>query len=261
MKVAFFQLDIIWENAQWNLDKVGQWVKGLGSDIDLVILPEMFATGFSMNPEKIAQSMDGEIVTYITNLAKESQKAFIFSAAIKEEEKQKGLYYNRLFFIAPDDTRLVYDKRHLFRMANEQDFYTQGKQQLIIHYKGMKIMPLICYDLRFPVWSRAANKCDILIYVASWPESRDYTWNTLLRARAIENQCYVFGVNRVGDDPKNHYCGSSVALDYLGKEISTADRNLECGVVVNIEKSPLDEFRAGFPTYMDADKFSIDIED
>lgn len=262
MKIAFFQMDCMWESSTWNLDKVSQWSRGLESDIDLIVLPEMFATGFSMDPSKIAQGMDGEIVVQVTALAVEIKKAFIFSAAIKSEGRDGAEhFYNRLFFIAPDGTRMIYDKRHLFRMANEHKHYAEGEQQLFIHYKGFKIMPLICYDLRFPIWSRAANGCDLLIYIASWPSARRYAWETLLRARAIENQCYVLGVNRVGDDPKNHYCGSSVALDFMGQPIASATDDLECGVVAQLDKAKLDEFRAGFPAFMDADKYTINIEE
>lgn len=262
MKVAVFQMDIVWENPQWNLDKVSNWARGLESDVELVVLPEMFATGFSMNPSSIAQTDTGEIVLFMTNLAIEVGKAFIFSAAIKSVN-QKGVekFYNRLYFIGPDGVRMVYDKRHLFRMAGEHNFYSDGEQQLFVHYKGLKIMPLICYDLRFPIWSRAANSCDILIYIASWPEARRYAWDTLLRARAIENQCYVLGVNRCGDDPKNHYVGSSVVLDFMGKPIAMAEDNMECGVVCDVDKAAIDEFRKGFPAQMDADKYSIQIEE
>lgn len=261
MKVAFFQMDIVWENPTWNLDKVAQWVRGLDTEVDLVILPEMFASGFCMDSERIAQPMDGQIVTYMQDLSVQTGKAIIFDAAIKATDRaEKEKIYNRLIFVAPDNTRLVYDKHHLFRMAGEQNHYDAGDQQLIIHYKGFKIMPLICYDLRFPIWSRKASECDLLIYVASWGESRRYAWDTLLRARAIENQCYVVGVNRVGDDPKEHYCGSSVALDFFGKPIAQADDDLECGVCAELDKEKLDQFRKSFPAAMDADKYTINLD-
>lgn len=259
MKVALFQMDSMWENPAWNIDKVALWAEGLPADIDLCVLPEMFATAYSMNPKRIAQPSDGEIVTRMQNLAISTGKAFIFSAAISATDREQGSeqYYNRLFFMAPDGARLVYDKRHLFRMAGEHEHYAAGTQQLIVHYKGFKICPMVCYDLRFPAWSRVAKECDLLIYIASWGAPREYAWSSLLRARAIENQCFTVGVNRVGDDPASHYSGDSVILDFMGKPIVTATPDLECSVSAELDIEALNEFRTVFPAAMDADNITI----
>ncbi|MFI3294922.1 MAG: nitrilase-related carbon-nitrogen hydrolase, partial [Rikenellaceae bacterium] len=228
MKIAIFQMDTTWEAPQWNIEKAALWVEGLDAEVELCVLPEMFATGFSMNPERIAQRMDGEIVTQMTDLALRTGKALIFSAAIEDTDRHTGksMFYNRLFFIAPDGTRLVYNKRHLFRMAGEHKHYGEGDNHMVIHYKGWRIATYICYDLRFPVWSRKSAECDLAVYIASWPEPRSYAWSTLLRARAIENLCYTVGVNRSGDDPANHYSGDSVILDYMGMPLAQATPSL-----------------------------------
>ncbi|MEG1606695.1 MAG: nitrilase-related carbon-nitrogen hydrolase [Mucinivorans sp.] len=259
MKVAAIQMDSLWENPSANLIKARQIV--LSTDAELLVFPEMFATGFSMNPQRIAQKMAGEVVTRMTELAIESGKALIFSAAIEDAHStapNESHFYNRLFFIAPDGTRLVYDKRHLFRMANEQEFYAAGQNRLVIHYKDFRICPMVCYDLRFPVWSRQKGDYDLLIYIASWPEVRSYAWTTLLRARAIENQCYLMGVNRVGNDPKNLYSGDSVVVNFLGQPLVEATPSTEQVVSVELSLQELEQFRAGFPASMDADKFTIE---
>lgn len=253
MKVALFQMDIKWESAPQNLDKVEKWVSELDADIELVVLPEMFATGFSMQPEKVAQPMEGEIVTRLVSLAHRSDKAIVASVAIAED----GEYYNRLFFIRPDKEYHYYDKRHLFRMGGEDKKYASGTERLIIEYRGLRIMPLICYDLRFPVWSRNRNDYDLLIYVANWPGVRRYAWQTLLRARAIENQCYCIGVNRSGNDPKNSYTGDSVVLDYLGQPIIECNPGQEEMIQVELSIEQLEEFRRGFPAALDSDRFEI----
>ncbi len=252
LRVAGVQFDMEWEAVEKNLQHIGELVDR--TDADLVVLPEMCATGFSMNSRIIAQNEHGEIVSAIRAMAKSSGKAIIFSAAISEDDK----FYNRLFFITPDGEYQTYDKRHLFRMAGENEQYSAGSERLIVQYKGFRICPLVCYDLRFPVFSRGADLYDVLIYIASWPEARSYAWSTLLRARAIENQAYCIGVNRVGSDPKNRYSGNSTILDYLGTPIAEAKDNGEEEVIYGtLSLDNLKEYKEGFAAYLDADKFTI----
>lgn len=253
LKVAAAQIDCLWENVTENLRKVCDAVHN--SSADLVVFPEMFATGFSMSPEKIAQPSDGTIVSSMRSLATQSGKALIFSAAISENDN----FYNRLFFIFPDGELKTYDKRHLFRMAGEQNHYAAGDDRLIVEYKGFRICPLVCYDLRFPVFSRrtTAGNYDLLIYIASWGAARSYAWTTLLRARAIENQTYCIGVNRVGDDPKEGYSGDSVVLDFFGRPLVEAKSGCEQVVEAELSLEKLEKFRTSFPAAADADNFAI----
>lgn len=261
LKIAIFQLDMIWEAPEANCKKVAEWIASpAAADADLVVLPEMFATGFNMNPEAIAQPMDGYIVNFMRDLAVSSGKAIITSIAIEDHvrrtEPEMG-YFNRLFFFTPDGVWLTYNKRHLFRMAGEHNIYTEGRERLIVHYKGFRICPLICYDLRFPVFSRNRNQYDILVYVACWPAVRSFAWSSLLVARAIENQAFVIGVNRVGSDPKNVYSGDSVVLDFMGKEITSVEPSTEGLAFTTISLNALEQFREGFPAHLDADTFAL----
>lgn len=265
LKIAIVQMSIAWENPDANCTKIEEWVLNKTEDADLVVLPEMFATGFNMNPAEIAQEMDGEIVTRMQALAVKSGKAIIGSVAIHDHirrEKPETGYYNRLFFWTPDGVYLTYNKRHLFRMAGEHEVYQEGHTKLIVHYKGFRICPMICYDLRFPVWSRqhSGQEYDVLVYIACWPEVRRYPWSTLLKARAIENLAYVVGVDAVGEDPKNTYSGDSVILDYLGMPMAEVTPYKEGIAFATLDMDPLEQFRQKFPAYMDADRFSIQLE-
>lgn len=253
LTVAAAQIDSLWQDVSANLARATDVV--LNTSVDLVVLPEMFTTGFSMSPEKTAQPMNGTIVNSMRKLAISSGKAIIFSTAISEN----GNYYNRLFFIFPDGEFKTYDKRHLFRMAGEQNHYAAGDDQLIVEYKGFRICPLVCYDLRFPVFSRrtTVGDYDLLIYIASWGAARSYAWSTLLRARAIENQTYCIGVNRVGDDPKEDYSGDSVVLDFFGRPIIEAKSGCEQVVEAELSLEELERFRTSFPAAADADNFAI----
>lgn len=261
LKIAIFQLDMIWEDPEANCRKVAEWIASpAAADADLVVLPEMFATGFSMNPANIAQPMDGYIVTFMRELAMSSGKAIITSVAIEDHIRRTAPetgYFNRLFFFTPEGVYLTYNKRHLFRMAGEHEIYTGGHSRLIVHYKGFRICPLICYDLRFPVFSRNNNQYDVLVYVACWPAVRSFAWSSLLVARAIENQCFTVGVNRVGNDPKNAYSGDSVVLDFLGKPRAAAEPSVEGMTLATISLEALQEFRKGFPAHLDADHFEL----
>lgn len=259
LKVGAFQMDIAWESVTDNLQKVRQWIGNC--DAELVVLPEMFATGFSMSPERISQPMTGEIVRELTKIAVESQKAIITSIAIELDttfgRSPKEGYVNRLLFFTPDGVNLTYDKRHTFRMAGEHLKYESGEKRLVVHYKGFRICPMVCYDLRFPVWSRNRGDYDVLAYIACWPEVRSYAWSTLLRARAIENLSYCIGTNRVGNDPKNRYSGDSVVLDFMGKPLAQAEPYNEQMVTTELSLDKLEEFRTAFPAHMDADDFQI----
>lgn len=251
LRIAAFQMNIAWEDASTNLTKVEKWVNQV--DAELVVLPEMFATGFSMSPTKIAEPISGEIVNRMQALSKSSGKAIISSIAIKEQNK----YYNRLFFFTPEGKYWTYDKRHTFRMGGEHLKYESGHERLVVNYRGLRICPLVCYDIRFPVWSRNRGDYDVLIYIASWPDVRNHAWQCLTRARAIENQCYCVGVNRCGDDPQNHYTGETVILDFMGLPIAQADPDKEHMIVAEISLDKLNEFRESFPAYLDADQFLI----
>lgn len=251
IKIAAAQSDIFWEDVPQNLAGAREMI--LSSDADVVILPEMFATGFSMDSRKIAQKPSGEIVTSMTAIAREAGRAVVFSAAIEED----GKIYNRLYFITPEGECSTYNKRHLFRMAGENENYSAGDERLIVEYKGFRICLMVCYDLRFPVFSRNSNCYDVLVYIASWPSARSYAWNTLLRARAIENQCYTVGVNRVGNDPKNVYSGSSVILDFMGQPIVEAKDSEVDVVSAELSMEKLTEYKKNFAAYLDADKFEI----
>ncbi|HBK70487.1 MAG TPA: amidohydrolase, partial [Flavobacteriaceae bacterium] len=208
LKITIIQSELVWENSAQNRQVFLEKIKSISEVVDLIILPEMFTTGFTMNPEKVAETMDGETIHWLKYLAKEKNTAITGSLIIKEGNK----YYNRLVFVHPTGEIKTYDKRHTFTLAGEDKIYTAGNKKLIVAYKGWKICPMICYDLRFPVWSRNTDDYNLLIYVANWPKPRITAWSTLLKARAIENMSYVVGVNRIGADDNGHeYSGNSAA--------------------------------------------------
>lgn len=262
LKVSYLQLDLYWENSQANLDHIEDCLSGIESSVDLVVLPEMFNTGFSMNSSKLAQSMDGVLVKAISKWSKHYGFAIIGSFICEEQ----GQYFNRLLFVHPDGKIEKYDKRHLFRMANETESFSPGTDRLIVTYKGWKIMPLVCYDLRFPVWSRnqfkvenekVISEYDLMIYVANWPAARVGAWDKLLLARAIENQACVVGVNRTGFDGNNiEYNGHSTVIDAKGEYLKEPFESVGIQTVL-IRKDNLEEFRAKFPVGMDADRFEF----
>ena len=213
MKTALIQTSLIWENPTENRSHLAQKITGFMEDVDLIVLPEMFSTGFTMNPKAVAETMNGETVAWLQHLAKAKNCAITGSLVIEE----KGKFYNRLVFVFPNGDIQHYDKRHLFTLAGEDKVYSAGKQKLIVEYKGFRICPLICYDLRFPVFSRNVEDYDVLLYVANWPKIRTNAWDILLKARAVENMCYVVGVNRIGSDfNKLEYVGQSQVIDELG---------------------------------------------
>lgn len=253
MKVGLIQTDLLWEKPEANWKYFEEKIKSITEEIDLIILPEMFTTGFSMNPKNIAETMDGETISLLKDLAKQKNVAITGSLIIAEN----GKFYNRLVFVFPSGEIKKYDKRHLFSLAGEEKIYTAGTEKLIVEYKGWKICPLICYDLRFPVFSRNVEDYDLLIYVANWPKPRTNAWDTLLRARSIENMCYTIGVNRIGIDESNHeYIGHSQAVDFLGNSILEPQK-AEGVFTAILDKNQMLENRQKFGFLNDKDAFEI----
>ncbi len=253
LKITVIQADLIWEKPEANLQKFEEKIEHLDENTDLIILPEMFAYGYSMKPQKFASYQD-KIMQTVAEAAALKQ-AVICTGVITE---RKGDYYNTLVWMHPDGSCQMYDKRHLFSFAGEQFYYKPGTEQIICKVKGWRVKPLICYDLRFPVWSRNRNDYDLLVYIANWPESRQNAWSTLLKARAIENQVYVAGVNRVGKDGNGVYhSGDSVVVDPKGHVISDIKPHKEAVQTLSLDLDALNAFRKKFPVGQDADKFSI----
>jgi len=253
LTVVYIQADLIWENSDANLKNFEKYFKQI-EKADIVVLPEMFNTGFSMNVKELAQTMQGEVATWLKTKAMEHKFAIMGSIIINDENN----YYNRLLMAYPNGELEWYDKRHLFRMGNEHENYSAGSRMPVFNYLGWRIRPLICYDLRFPVWSRNQNNYDLLIYVANWPKSRSEVWLTLLKARAIENQCYVVGVNRVGTDGMGiEYSGDSMVIDPKGNVVSALSENANGIGISSISLSELQLFRQKFPVHFDADDFNI----
>jgi len=253
LNITIVQSNLVWENIDANLENFAKKLENVGA-ADLIVLPEMFNTGFSMNSKNLAEKPDGKSVKWLVNLAKEKNSALIASLIIEENQQ----FFNRLYFIFPNGDLQFYNKRHLFRMANEHNYYSAGDKDLIVNYKGWRIKPLVCYDLRFPIWARNKNDYDLLIYIANWPERRNEPWKILLKARAIENQSYVVGVNRIGTDGNNViFSGDSAVINPKGEIISKTKAHQENVENVEISLSELNEFKEKFPAYIDADNFEI----
>ena len=252
ISVSIIQSDIIWEDRLSNLENYQNKINQIEST-DLIVLPEMFTTGFSMNPKDISETMNGETVQWMKDNASKINSAVCGSIIIEEDDK----YFNRFIWVNPDGSIHHYDKKHLFSFAGEDKNYTAGSEKIIIEYKGWKICPLVCYDLRFPVWSRNSEDYDLLIYVANWPTKRKLAWKSLLVARAIENQCYVIGVNRVGTDENNHYySGESSLINALGETLYT-NSHIEDIYTTSISKYELNKVRNQLPFLNDKDNFKI----
>ncbi len=262
---SLLQSSLFWEDKGANLDHFAQKIKSIEQPTEIIVLPEMFNTGFSMQPEKLAETMEGPTVDWMRRIAFE-KRAVITGSLIIEEG---GKYYNRLIWMLPNGQLGYYDKRHLFAFGGEDQHYTPGNKRLIASVKGWKINLQICYDLRFPVWARqqivqtketeeGVNKeYDVLLYVANWPEKRNHAWKTLLTARAIENQCFTIGVNRVGLDGNNiAHCGDSMVVGPLG-EILYHCAYEEDVFHIQLQKEEINHSRAQFPFWKDADDFSI----
>lgn len=258
LTITIIQTNLFWEEKKANLKMLQQKIEGIFEKTEVVILPEMFSTGFSMKPEIFAEKMNGETVQWMKNIS--AQKKIIITGSIMIEED--GKYFNRLIWMLPNGEYGFYDKRHLFAYADENAHYSSGNKKLIASVKGWKINLQVCYDLRFPVWARQApgleeNKYDLLINVANWPEKRSTAWKTLLTARAIENQCFVIGVNRVGaDGNKIYYSGDSMLIDPLGEVIYQKNRDEDI-FTYTLQKEKVEETRNHFPFWRDADSFII----
>lgn len=253
MKIALIQSSLFWENPEKNRNAFEKKINAITDAVDLIVLPEMFTTGFTMEPNRVAETMQGETLTWLTLLAKAKNSAITGSLVIAEN----GNFYNRLVFVFPSGKVQFYDKKHLFTLAGEDKVYTGGNKKIIIEYLGWKICPLVCYDLRFPVFARNAEEYDVLIYVASWPEIRINAWDALLKARAIENMSYTVGVNRIGEDDNGYqYNGHTQGVDFLGDYILEPIENK--GVfIVELNKAELLLARKKFNFLNDRDPFVL----
>tara|TARA_R110000868_G_scaffold113520_2_gene304605 strand:- start:39626 stop:40393 length:768 start_codon:yes stop_codon:yes gene_type:complete len=253
MKVAIIQSALVWENPEANRAFFEKKIRAIKEDVNLIVLPEMFTTGFTMDPAQVAEPMIGKTVLWMQALAKTKNAAITGSVVIVENSN----FYNRMLFVFPSGEIQHYDKKHLFTLAGEDKVYSRGTQKLIVDYLGWKICPLVCYDLRFPVFSRNVEDYDVLIYVASWPKTRIKAWDTLLAARAIENMSYAIGVNRIGKDNSGYeYLGHSQVLDYLG-ELLIEPMELEGVFITTLHKSKLIEVRKKLNFLSDKDSFEI----
>ena len=254
LQVGLIQTELIWEDPVANREMFTAKLKELPEDTDLAVLPEMFTTGFSMHPQKLAEPARGKTLEWMQKMASERDMAITGSLIVKERHN----YYNRLYVVFPDGSYRQYDKRHLFRMGEENKHYTAGQDKMRFRLKGWRILPLICYDLRFPVWSRNKGDYDVLIYVANWPEPRRHVWNALLVARALENQVYVVGLNRIGEDGQGlSYAGDSMVVHPKGHIISDTQPHASSEETVTLSGEELIRFRDKFPVGKDADDFII----
>ncbi len=254
LRITIIQTALHWQDADANRQMFSEKLASTQPATDLIVLPEMFTTGFSMDAEGLAEETDGPTLAWMKEEAARYKAVLTGSVIVKEN----GSYYNRLYWVRPDGSHEQYDKRHLFRMAKEHHTYTAGKEKLLVELNGWRICPLVCYDLRFPVWSRNAGQVyDLLLYVANWPKPRANAWSTLLQARAIENLSYVVGVNRVGTDGNGHpYSGDSAIIHPKGyKLLETTE--VEGLHTITLSKQELTDFREAFPAHLDADDFTL----
>jgi predicted amidohydrolase len=263
LRIALIQTDLYWENISANLQMLSDKIESIKEEVDLIVLPEMFSTGFSMAPEKLAESMDGTAMRWLRATAMQRQCLITGSLMLSEVINGETQYFNRLIWMKADGTYETYDKRHLFSLSQEPKIYTAGKNRLIQQLHGWNICPMICYDLRFPVWARNSINAeriadyDVLIYVANWPERRSLAWRTLLQARAIENQSYVVGVNRVGkDDDAVEYLGESSVIDPLGNIIYRKERDEDIAII-SLNYEEMSKNRRLFAFLKDADEFEL----
>ena len=253
MKIAIVQPDIIWEDKKANLSHIEELIQYYRDSAEIFLLPEMFSTGFSMKSPDLAESEEGKTIGWLLKMSAEYNAVFAGSIIFNSQDK----YFNRLLWVQPDKKIIHYDKRHLFSMGDENKRFTPGQKQVYIDYRNWRIMPLICYDLRFPVWSRNSFRYDLLTYHANWPGVRDEVWLSLLKARAIENQAYVIGINRVGSDGEGiDYVGNSIVFDPKGKEMLNLGKNEKVGLI-DLDLREVHDFRKKFPAYLDRDNFEI----
>lgn len=264
LRVTLIQRELTWESPTANRFCFAADIAALGNTTDLIVLPEMFTTGFSMAAEKNAENEAEITLPWLNALAAKHAAAIVGSLAVRD----KGRIYNRLLFVTPDGKHRIYDKRHLFRMSDEDQHYAAGNSKLIVEWRGWRICPMICYDLRFPVWIRnrpstvpgedARGEYDLLLFIANWPAKRRFQWRQLLIARAIENQSYCIGLNRLGSDGNGlDYSGDSLVLAADGKIL--LDCEDEAGVFsTNLNYQAMARYRSKFPCYRDADSFQLD---
>ena len=260
LTITLIQTDIAWQNKAANLLMLKNKIDAIEERTEIIVLPEMFSTGFTMQPELFAETMEGETMQWMKDIAATNKIILTGSIIINEG----GKYFNRLIWMLPNGQFGYYDKRHLFAYADEDQHYTAGNKRLIASVKGWKINLQICYDLRFPIWSRQQpgetdSEYDLLLFVANWPEKRNHAWKTLLCARAIENQCFVVGVNRVGNDGKSIYhSGNSLVIDPIGQVLyHKSDDEDVC--TITLQKEDVDKVRIQFPFWKDADDFIINL--
>lgn len=253
LNISLVQTALVWQQARANCEHIQQMLTDNEAETDLIILPEMFNSGFTLEAKKVAESMSGETVQWMQQLAQQQQAAVTGSLVIRDNQQN----YNRMIIAYPDGKLDWYDKKHLFRMANEQQRYAAGDKRVVVEWRDWRIALYVCYDLRFPVWCRNQNDTDLMLFVASWPAVRAYPWQTLLRARAIENLCYVAGVNRIGTDANDiAYQGNSAVIDMAGNEICQMD-DADAIQTITLSGEALLKFREKFPAHLDADSFSV----
>lgn len=258
LSVAVLQLPLVWQHASANRAAITSWLDQV-TDVDLIVLPEMFNSGFSMQPQLFAEDANGETIQWLKTQAATRQCALAGSIAVRIGTDAEPQYVNRLLFVTPDGQVQQYDKRHLFRMGNEHQHYHAGEERVVVTYRGWRLLLQICYDLRFPVFARNRNDYDAALYVANWPAPRARIWSTLLSARAIENQAFVIGCNRVGDDANGlSYSGDSVILDFVGAPLCELAPHTPGLLTAVLDKAALEEFRRNFPAALDADSFQLD---
>ncbi len=255
MKIALIQSDLFWENPSKNRENFDSKINEIESEVNLIVLPEMFSTGFTMNPSAVAETMNGETVLWMKEVAKQKNAAVTGSLVITEN----GKFYNRMLFVFPSGEIQFYNKRHLFTLAGEDQFYTAGTEKVIVEYLDWKICLQVCYDLRFPVFTRNTENYDLILYVANWPKVRTNAWDALLKARAIENLSYAVGVNRIGLDANNYeHIGHSQAVDFLGNYI-LEPQETEGVFVVDLDKNIMLETRKKLDFLSDQDIFEVKI--
>ncbi len=254
LKVTIIQSQLYWENIEVNRKHFSEKIKEIKEKTNLIILPEMFTTGFTMNTSSLAEPENGDTLKWMQEEAKKNDCAITGSIIVSENKN----YYNRLFFVFPDGTYKTYNKRHTFTLAGEHKTYSSGNNILLIDFLGWKICPLICYDLRFPVWARNTQDYHLLLYVANWPEKRIAAWDALLKARAIENMSYCIGVNRTGTDDNGHiYNGHSAVFDTLGEQVSTSNNEIEFIQTIKLQRSHIEKNRKHLQFLNDRDDFNL----
>ncbi len=260
LQVSLIQQSLVWQDGEANRQRFAKLIREQESPADLVVLPEMFTAGFSMETQHVAEAADGPTLAWMKSLAAESGAVITGSYAVRDEANPDRPPFNRLVWMRPNGDYDCYDKRHLFRMAGEHERYQSGRDKLLVELHGWRICPMVCYDLRFPVWCRNTSEqaYDLLLFVANWPAARAYHWSQLLKARAIENLACVVGVNRVGQDGKGFdYSGDSIILDAQG--LPLAEPGSAAGVFsATLSAQALNGYREKFPAHLDADAFSLE---